>query len=656
MTETKIPLSSNEVQLLFHQYEKNNNSYFFYEELFKDLKSLYHNKYRENFLDNFYLSFTEELGRLIKVNDIENFYNPKSHLEYLENVNLEQIVNEYSQFMEAFQTVFKLKKNEILTKENLLEFFKFFGFGIDNDQAFCDLISGVFSHPQENQSLPKEDSNIVEAVQTNNKKSYSVERSGRNFNSNEIKNNNLENTNNQSELIQLKKELSPVLNIDTNENLEEPIMKKFKKNLQNYGRKCLFSLIKHFKHYDNGTRFINKFDFAKVMKDFRLNLTITEIEKIFLSFCNKNEKLNYDEFILHLSHNCLNQERKYFLQQIYEQLRRISDKKSVDLKLMKSLFNPKNHPTNSDESYVFSEYFECLEMFQYFYKNRKNSDISHEDFTEFNRLMAFLVDNNQNFKEILFSEWKNILNKNEEKSNEDVNVLNQLSNKSRERSVKTTNDEMINKNISQHSTMNNNHNDRPTTPLRRDSSVRSTTPGRRNHTENDKDVTVVNNSYKKTKLANQIDPISKLKERLQKRGMRGLMNLHKQFLLNSSNIEAISFGDFIKVLKLQRLDLSKEENQIIFNKFSQGESNGLYLNFSTFIRNFKRILADIRLECVEKAFMSLDTDSTEMLHVDDIKLKFNATKHPDVVRNLRSEDEILVEFLDCFDLNYNFLV
>ena len=134
------------------------------------------------------------------------------------------------------------------------------------------------------------------------------------------------------------------------------------------------------------------------------------------------------------------------------------------------------------------------------------------------------------------------------------------------------------------------------------------------------------------------------------------MNLHKQFLLNASNIEVISYGDFVRVLKLQRLELSKEENQIIFDKFSQGDSIGHYLNFSSFIRNFKRILSDIRLDCVEKAFTSLDTDSTEMLLVDDIKLKFNAGKHPDVVRNLRSEDEIVVEFLDCFDLNYNFLV
>jgi hypothetical protein len=168
-----------------------------------------------------------------------------------------------------------------------------------------------------------------------------------------------------------------------------------------------------------------------------------------------------------------------------------------------------------------------------------------------------------------------------------------------------------------------------------------------------------------------ISSINKLKEKLKKRGVRGLMNLHKQFLFNCSNLSCISLGDFIKVLKLQRIDLSKEEYEHIFDRFKHSSKNETnyynnrvnvqssqisFLNFPGFIRNFKKILNDTRLHYVEKVFSSLDVERSEMLFIEEIKLKFNSSQHPEVLGKLRSEDEVVTEFLDCFDLNYNLLV
>jgi hypothetical protein len=45
-----------------------------------------------------------------------------------------------------------------------------------------------------------------------------------------------------------------------------------------------------------------------------------------------------------------------------------------------------------------------------------------------------------------------------------------------------------------------------------------------------------------------------------------------------------------------------------------------------------------------------------MLNIEEVKLKFNAANHPDVINHIKSEDDVITEFLDCFDLNYNFLV
>lgn len=174
---------------------------------------------------------------------------------------------------------------------------------------------------------------------------------------------------------------------------------------------------------------------------------------------------------------------------------------------------------------------------------------------------------------------------------------------------------------------------------------------------------VYKSSHQNINLKTETEPKDayvNLAGKLRKRGLRGLMSLHKQFLLCCQNLNSISFNDFSKVLKLQRLDFSKEDLDALFKKFKiMNRDNPLdpaFLNFPGFIRGFKSVLNEKRLQAVETAFAVLDEDKTEMLFLDDIKMKFNAKKHPEALRKRRNEEEILLEFIDCFDLNYAYLV
>ncbi len=174
---------------------------------------------------------------------------------------------------------------------------------------------------------------------------------------------------------------------------------------------------------------------------------------------------------------------------------------------------------------------------------------------------------------------------------------------------------------------------------------------------------VYKTSHQNANLKSETEPQdshAKLTDKLRKRGLRGLMGLHKQFLLSCQNLNAISLNDFSKVLKLQRLDFAKEELEALFKKFKiVNKDNPIepaFLNFAGFIRSFKAVLNEKRLQAIETAFAILDEDKTEMLFLDDVKVKFNAKKHPEVLRKRRNEDEVLLEFIDCFDLNYAYLV
>ena len=64
---------------------------------------------------------------------------------------------------------------------------------------------------------------------------------------------------------------------------------------------------------------------------------------------------------------------------------------------------------------------------------------------------------------------------------------------------------------------------------------------------------------------------------------------------------------------------------------------------------FRRALA-------EKAFRIMDKDKSGTLNIDDIKGVYNGKMHPDVKSGKKTEDEILGEFLDTFELHYSLSV
>ena len=137
------------------------------------------------------------------------------------------------------------------------------------------------------------------------------------------------------------------------------------------------------------------------------------------------------------------------------------------------------------------------------------------------------------------------------------------------------------------------------------------------------------------------------------RGLRGLMNLHKQFLFTCNNLSLISLSNFVTVLKNQKISLEIEECKQIFIKFRK--ENTKFLDLPKFIRQFKKPLNEKRLEAVEDAFAKLDVDSNDNIFIDTIKRKYNPKGDPLVLKGLKNEEEVSTEFLDCFELNYNLL-
>lgn len=56
---------------------------------------------------------------------------------------------------------------------------------------------------------------------------------------------------------------------------------------------------------------------------------------------------------------------------------------------------------------------------------------------------------------------------------------------------------------------------------------------------------------------------------------------------------------------------------------------------------------------MKKAFQKIDYNGDGVLTIDDIKGKYDASKHPDVKSRQKTEEEVLKEFLETFEMHHS---
>ena len=60
-----------------------------------------------------------------------------------------------------------------------------------------------------------------------------------------------------------------------------------------------------------------------------------------------------------------------------------------------------------------------------------------------------------------------------------------------------------------------------------------------------------------------------------------------------------------------------------------------------------------RRKIAESAFKKLDRDNSGLIDIKDIKGVYDASKHPDVKSGKKTEDEILGEFIETFEMHHS---
>ena len=562
-----IKLETNEIQAMFLGQDYFINGVVKYQLLIDIILNKFWDEKKNSFCEDIFFMLTNEGRKLISLNDMKNIFD-----KVVEDSSDKKF---FLNFIDKYKIINKNRINQNLILSDLIRLLKFYGFG-QNSYDFLENIKNVLTPEKQNKLIHKKIERKFDDNKINNYKNPKIIRKGKN-------------------------------------NQVNDIFEILRQKLNNYTRKTFFNFIKHFKYYDNNSDFMTKYNFAKVFKDFNINLEQTDLEQIFDKYeiANEQNLINYKNFLNDLISEFSNEKREKIIRYIYSTIEERGNKfnREINLSFLKEVYNAKKNYFKKEESDNRLEFEDCLELYNYIFKGNKNENFTLNYFLEFYKFISILIQSDDDFIQLLSNEWRVPIEYIEsELQEEKYNYTSENNNKD----------------------IDNYEEDKQFV-----------------RTENLK----TNSNYKEL---NANKSLLLLDEIIKSRGLRGLLYLHLEFVKSCPDLNKIIFNDFADIFEIQHINLPKSDIKNIFNTFSS-KLNKNYLDFSSFFRNYKKELDQNKLECVEQAFSNIDINGNDKVPINLIRKQFKANKHPDVLNGLKKEEDIILEFLDCFDINYEIM-
>ena len=128
--------------------------------------------------------------------------------------------------------------------------------------------------------------------------------------------------------------------------------------------------------------------------------------------------------------------------------------------------------------------------------------------------------------------------------------------------------------------------------------------------------------------------------------------MSRQFkIFDDNNSGSLDKDEFTKAIKDYGVDVEEVD---IGNLFKTMDLDGSgEIDFNEFLRTIVGEMNQFRTNLVEQAFRTLDVNLDGAISVEEFHAKYNALQHPDVRSGKRTEEEVLVEFMETFQAHHN---
>jgi Ca2+-binding EF-hand superfamily protein len=121
--------------------------------------------------------------------------------------------------------------------------------------------------------------------------------------------------------------------------------------------------------------------------------------------------------------------------------------------------------------------------------------------------------------------------------------------------------------------------------------------------------------------------------------------------MDDDRSRSLDMYEFSKAMNDYKLGFQQDEIKALFRAFdSNGDGT---VDYDEFLRVLRGPMNEGRKKLVAQAFSKLDKDQSGSIDVTDLKGVYDASHHPDVKSGKRTEEDILNEFLETFEMHHN---
>lgn len=152
----------------------------------------------------------------------------------------------------------------------------------------------------------------------------------------------------------------------------------------------------------------------------------------------------------------------------------------------------------------------------------------------------------------------------------------------------------------------------------------------------------------KQALATSTDPLERLRAACLARGAQGIKGLSILFrVMDDDGNRKLNIEEFRKGVEEYGLHMSKSEIEDLFRLMDMDKNGSI--DYEEFLRKLRPPMNQFRLDLIAKAFAKLDKNHDGEITVEDLRGVYIVKNHPKYMNGEWSEDQVLRQFLDCFD-------